>query len=215
MNVGILGSGDVAQALGRGFLKHGYSVMMGMRDTRRLSEWSRPGPNASVGRFADAARFGELIVLAVKGTAAAEALRAAGVNNFAGKTIIDATNPLADDPPVYGVHKYFTNLDDSLMERLQREFPNARFVKAFNQVNNSRMVNPQFAGTRPTMFICGNHAKAKESVTRILDQFGWEAEDMGHVEAARAIEPLCLLWAIRYHLHKKWDHAFKLLKDPE
>jgi hypothetical protein len=101
------------------------------------------------------------------------------------------------------------------MERLQREFPDAHFVKAFNQVNNSRMVNPQFDGIRPTMFICGNDTGAKATVTRILDQFGWETEDIGQVEAARAIEPLCMLWAIRYHLRKKWDHAFKLLKEPE
>jgi predicted dinucleotide-binding enzyme len=85
--------------------------------------------------------------------------------------------------------KYFTTLDDSLMERLQREFPNARFVKAFNSVGNASMVNPQFKGGAPTMFICGNDDAAKKTVTGILEQFGWETADMGAVEAARAIEP--------------------------
>jgi predicted dinucleotide-binding enzyme len=212
MNVGILGSGDVARALGTGFLRHGHAVMLGTREPYKLEDWVSRDPNARVGHFADAAQFGELLVLAVKGAAAAEALRAAGAANLAEKTVIDATNPLTDDPPANGVHSYFTSLDESLLERLQREFPDARFVKAFNQVNNSRMVNPQFGGIRPTMFICGNDAAAKETVTRILDQFGWETEDMGQVEAARSIEPLCMLWAIRYHLRKKWDHAFKLLK---
>ena len=212
MNVGILGSGDVARALGTGFLRHGHAVMLGTREPSKLEDWASRNPKARVGHFADVAQFGELLVLAVKGAAAAEALRAAGAANLAEKTVIDATNPLTDDPPANGVHSYFTSLDESLVERLQREFSDVRFVKAFNQVNNSRMVNPQFGGIRPTMFICGNDAEAKETVTRILDQFGWEAEDMGQIEAARAIEPLCMLWAIRYHLHKKWDHAFKLLK---
>ncbi len=177
-----------------GFLQHGHEVMLGTRSAANLANWKASHPGSRVGSFADAARFGELVALAVKGTAAAEALRAAGAANFAGKTVIDATNPLTDDPPANGVHKYFTSLDESLMERLQREFPNAHFVKAFNQANASRMVNPRFAAGRPTMFVCGNDEEAKQTVTGILDQFGWEAEDMGRVEAARAIEPLCLLW---------------------
>ena len=97
------------------------------------------------------------------------------------------------------------------LERLQKEFPEARLVKAFNSVGNSRMVNPNFAGGKPTMFICGNDDAAKKTVTGILDQFGWETADMGKAEAARAIEPLCLLWCIRGFLHDEWKHAFKLL----
>lgn len=108
--------------------------------------------------------------------------------------------------------KFFTNLDESLLERLQREFPGAHLVKAFNSVGNTRMVNPAFANGKPTMFICGNDAEAKRTVTRVLDQFGWETEDMGMAEAARAIEPLCMLWCIPGFLHNQWSHAFKLLK---
>ena len=107
---------------------------------------------------------------------------------------------------------FFTGLDDSLMERLQTEFPKLRLVKAFNSVGNARMVNPSYAGGKPSMFICGNDAAAKQMVTRILDQFGWETEDMGGVEAARAIEPLCMLWCIPGFLRNQWTHAFKLLK---
>ena len=138
-----------------------------------------------MGSFSDAGRFGEVIALAVKGLAAAEALRAAGGSNLAGKPLIDATNPIAEAPPQNGVLQYFSSLDESLMERLQREFPDARFVKAFNSVGNSRMVNPQFAGGKPTMFICGNDNSAKKTVETILDQFGWETADMGKAEAAR------------------------------
>jgi predicted dinucleotide-binding enzyme len=132
--------------------------------------------------------------------------------NVAGKPVIDATNPIADLPPVNGVLKFFTSLDESLMERLQREFADARLVKAFNSVGNSLMVNPQFAGGKPTMFICGNNEAAKKIVSDILDQFGWEIADMGKVEAARAIEPLCMLWCIPGFLRNDWTHAFKLLR---
>ena len=212
MKVGVLGSGDVARVLAGGFVKHGHEVMMGTREPAKLAGWSRQHPNVRLGSFADAASFGELAVLAVKGSAAADVLRAAGAPTLAGKTVIDATNPIADAPPVNGVLKYFTSLDESLMERLQREFPEARLVKAFNSVGNARMVNPEYAGGKPTMFICGNDPAAKETVARILGQFGWEAEDMGQVEAARAIEPLCMLWCIPGFLRNQWTHAFKLLK---
>ncbi len=108
--------------------------------------------------------------------------------------------------------KFFTNLDESLMERLQREFPGARFVKAFNSVGSARMVNPVFQGGKPTMFICGDEEAGKKTVATLLDQFGWETADMGKVEAARAIEPLCMLWCIPGFLRNEWMHAFKLLK---
>lgn len=212
MKVGILGSGDVAKTLAGGFLKHGHDVTMGTREPAKLADWGRQNPKARVGSFADAAQFGEPLVLAVKGAVAAEALRAAGAANLKGKTVIDATNPLADAPPTNGVLKYFTSLDEALMEQLQKAFPEARFVKAFNSVGNPRMVNPEYAGGRPTMFICGNDDAAKQTVSRILDQFGWETEDLGKAEAARAIEPLCMLWCIPGFLRNQWTHAFKLLK---
>lgn len=212
MNVGVIGSRQVARALAEGFLKHGHQVTMGTRDPAKLADWAARNPAVQIGSVADAAKFGALIVLAVKGTAAAEALRSASHANLAGKTVIDVTNPLSDAPPVNGVVQFFTTMNESLMERLQREFPDARFVKAFNQVNSSRMVNPHYAEGRPTMFICGDDEAAKRTVTQVLDQFGWETEDMGGVEAARAIEPLCLLWVTRFLRTKQFDHAFKLLK---
>lgn len=212
MKVGILGSGDVAKALAGGFLKHNHDVVLGTRTTAKLTEWVAKNPKGRVGSFAEAAQFGELVVLAVKGTVAADALRAAGAANLKGKLVIDATNPIADSPPTNGVLKFFTNLDESLMERLQREFPEARFVKAFNSVGNARMVNPQFKDGKPTMFICGNDEAAKRIVSGILDRFGWETADMGKAEAARAIEPLCMLWCIPGFLRQEWSHAFKLLR---
>jgi predicted dinucleotide-binding enzyme len=186
--------------------------MMGTRTPVKLTEWAKQNLKGPVGSFADASKFADLAVLAVKGTAAVEALRAAGGANLVGKVVIDATNPIADSPPTNGVLKYFTNLDESLMERLQREFSDARFVKAFNSVGSAHMVNPQFKSGKPTMFICGNDEAAKRIVNGILDQFGWETADMGKVEAARAIEPLCMLWCIPGLLRQEWSHAFKLLR---
>jgi 8-hydroxy-5-deazaflavin:NADPH oxidoreductase len=211
MKVGILGSGDVAKALGGGFITHGHEVMLGTRDAGKLADWTAKNSGARVASFPDTARFGEVVVLAVKGSVAADVLRAATAANLAGKTVVDATNPIADAPPVNGVLKFFTSLDESLMERLQREFGGAHFVKAFNSVGNACMVNPQFSGGKPTMFICGNDAGAKKAVTDILAQFGWETADMGKAEAARAIEPLCMLWCIPGFLRNDWMHAFKLV----
>jgi predicted dinucleotide-binding enzyme len=211
MKVGVLGSGDVAKALAAGFVANRHDVMLGTRTPTKLAEWTKLNPKVQLGSFAESAKFGELIALAVKGTAAPAALRAANAENLAGKTIIDATNPIADEPPVNGVLKFFTNLDESSMEQLQREFGDANLVKAFNSVGSACMVNPKFKGGRPTMFICGNSDDAKRTVSKILDQFGWDAADMGKAESARAIEPLCMLWCIPGFLRNDWIHAFKLL----
>ena len=213
MKVGILGSGDVAKALASGFIKHGHQVTLGTRDTGKLQDFLARHPGARAASFADAAKSGELVVLAVKGNAALEALEAAGAANLSGKPVIDATNPIADAPPQNGVLKFFTDLDRSLMEQLQSAFPDAHFVKAYNSVGNARMINPDFpGGAKPTMFICGNDDKAKAVVRGINDQFGWETADMGKAEAARAIEPLCMLWCIPGLTQNSWTHAFKLLR---
>jgi 8-hydroxy-5-deazaflavin:NADPH oxidoreductase len=212
MKVGVLGSGDVAKALAAGFIKHGHQVMLGTRDAAKLKDFLAQHKGAQAGSFADTAKFGDLVVLAVKGTVALDALKAAGAANLSGKPVIDATNPIADAPPENGVLKYYTDLDQSLMERLQKAFPDAHFVKAYNSVGNARMINPDFpGGAKPTMFICGNDDKAKAVVRGINDQFGWETADMGKAEAARAIEPLCMLWCILGFTQNEWTHAFKLL----
>lgn len=211
MKVGILGSGDVAKALAIGFAKHGHAVTIGTRTPGKLTEWAAKNSGMATADFAGAANFGEVVVLAVKGIAASEALQLAGSNNLAGKPVIDACNPIEDAPPVKGVLKFFTGQNESLMEKLQSEFSDAHFVKAFNSVGSAFMVDPRFPGGKPTMFICGNDEAAKKTVTKILDEFGWETADMGEAEAARAIEPLCKLWCIPGFLRNQWTHAFKLL----
>ncbi len=211
--IAVLGSGQVGQVLADGFLKHGHEVMRASRQPDKLAAWKNgAGSKASVGTFAEAAKWGDAALLAVKGSAAVAALEEAGLANLAGKLVMDATNPIADAPPQNGVIRYFTDLNESLMERLQKKAPDARFVKVFNSVGNAFMVNPQFPGGPPTMFICGNDAGAKGQVRGFLEQFGWETADMGSVEGARAIEPLCMLWCIPGLTQNSWTHAFKLLR---
>jgi len=212
MKIGILGSGDVARALGAGLAKKGHAVMLGTSSAAKLAAWANSNPGVAVGSFADAAGFAELAVLAVKGGAALDVLRAAGAGALAGKTVIDATNPIADAPPVAGVLSYFTGPNESLMERLQAALPDARFVKAFNSVGAAHMIDPAFPGGAPTMFIAGNDGAAKGQVSALLAQVGWDVADMGGAAAARAIEPLAMLWCIPGFLRNDWSHAFKLLR---
>jgi 8-hydroxy-5-deazaflavin:NADPH oxidoreductase len=212
MKVGVIGSGSVGQTLAAGFIKHGHETMIGTREPAKLADWLKANPKAKVGSMSETAAFGEVVVLAVKGSIAGEALRAAGSGNLEAKTLIDACNPIADAAPVNGVLQFFTAANTSLMEQLQKEFPGVHFVKAFNSVGAARMVNPEYKAGRPTMFICGNNEGAKATTVKILDQFGWETADMGKAEAARAIEPLCMLWCIPGFTKNEWTHAFKLLR---
>ena len=211
MKIGVLGSGVVGQTLADGFLKKGHEVMRGSREPAKLAAWKgQAGPNAQVGSFEQAARFGEVVVLAVKGGVAvgvAESCAAA----LAGKVVIDTTNPIADAPPVNGVLQFFTGPNESLLERLQARVPGARVVRAFSCVGNAQMVDPKLVGGPPTMFICGGDEAARATVRGVLERFGWGVEDLGATEAARAIEPLCMLWCIPGFRQNRWTHAFKLL----
>jgi predicted dinucleotide-binding enzyme len=209
--IGVVGSGQVAQVLAAGFRSKGHEVRIGSRDPRKLAAFSeKSGVPATT--FSDAAAFGEIVVLAVKGTAALDVLRGIGAPAISGKIVIDTTNPIADAPPIQGVLRFFTGANESLMEKLQAGFPQTRFVKAWNSVGNAHMVDPQFPGGPPTMFYCGNDEAAKSEVAKILEAFGWEAEDVGRMESARALEPLCQLWCAPGFLRNEWGHAFKLLK---
>ncbi len=211
--IGILGSGIVGRTLAEGFSRYDYKVMIGSRDPFKLSEFTESNGNKIVaGSYSEAASFGDIIVLAVKGSAALEVLKMAGTKNMKGKTVIDATNPISSDQGKDGVLKFFTGNGSSLMEQLQEAVPDAKFVKAFNSVGAPLMVNPSFNGSAPTMFICGDSKESKEQVSSILIKFGWEPEDMGSSASAGAIEALCILWCIPGFLKNQWSHAFKLLK---
>jgi len=209
--IGVIGSGTVGQTLSKGFKTHGYDVRIGSRTPKKLAEFSATTLIPS-GSFSDVAAWADAIVLAVNGEAAMDAINEAQATNLAGKLVIDVTNPLVHEPPVNGVLKLFTGPNESLMERLQAAVPQARFVKAFNSVGAARMVNPEFPGGPPTMFYCGDDPAAKADVKKVLEQFGWDPLDMGGAAAARAIEPLVVLWCITGFLENRWTHAFKLLR---
>ncbi len=212
MRIGILGSGDVGRTLGSAFAACGHEVKLGSRDAGnpKVREWvSKAGAHGRGGTFADAAKFGEVIVLATLWSGTENALKLAGPDHFAGKVVIDATNPLdfTTAPPRLAI-----GLNDSAGEQVQRWLTTARVVKAFNIVGNAHMFRPEFPGGPPDMFIAGNNAAAKETVSQILNEFGWEVIDLGGIEASRYLEPLAMAWIVYGFRAKSWNHAFKLLR---
>jgi predicted dinucleotide-binding enzyme len=209
--IGVIGSGKVGEVLADGFLQHGHAVRRGSREPGKLADWKAAAKgDASTGSVAETAAWGEVIVLAVKGTGAEAAVAEAGAG-LAGKLVLDATNPITDAPPKNGALSYFTAGDESLIQRLQAKAPAARFVKAWNSVGNALMVNPKLQST-PAMFICGADAAAKQEAAAILKTFGWDAVDVGGVEMGHAVEALCILWCAPGFLHNDWMHAFAYLK---
>ena len=212
MKIGVLGTGVVGRALARGFASRGHEVTIGSRDAAKAQGVAdEVGGGVSGGSFADAAAFAEVAVLATAWSGTEEALQMAGADNLAGKVVIDATNPLAfseGKPP--GLAVGFT---DSAGEQVQRWLPEARVVKAFNIVGNAHMVDPDLPGGPPDMFIAGEDADAKATVTEICESFGWPgAIDIGGIEESRLLEPLAILW-VHYGISVgSWDHAFKLVR---
>jgi predicted dinucleotide-binding enzyme len=213
MKVGVLGSGNVGKTLASGLVQHGYEVTLGTREPRQedVASWAAKAPGAKTGTFRDAANFGELLILSVLARAVEDVIRLAGPENFRGKVLIDTNNPISDAPPVDGVLEYFTGPNQSIGEKIQSLVPEAKVVKAFNSVGAARMVNPHFEQGTPTMFICGNDGSAKNQVSEIVRRFGWDPYDCGSLVAARALEPLCMLWCIPGFTKNQWTHAFKLL----
>ena len=221
MKIGIIGSGDVGRRLADGLVDLGYQVKIGTRDTskKEIIEWvekhrkgGKESENASVGDFAEAASFGDdLIVLCTSWNGTSNAIKMADPVNMTGKVVIDTINPLDFSqglPPRMAV-----GITDSAGEINQRLLPGAKVVKAFNIVGNPHMVHPDFPGGPPTMFICGDDEKAKKMVIEtILTPFGWETIDIGGIEGARLLEPLAMLWITHYFRTGTGDHAFKLLK---
>jgi predicted dinucleotide-binding enzyme len=213
MNVGILGTGDVGRALGKGFIALGHAVKLGARDERneKALAWARDmGAKASSGTFADAASFGEVVVLATLGVANESALKMAGLENFRGKVLIDTTNPLdfsGGMPP-----KLAVSGNDSAGERVQRLLPDARVVKAFNTVGHACMFRPEFPGGPPDMFICGDRDDAKATVAGILKDFGWHVVDVVGIESSRYLEAMCMVWVLSAIRAGSWNQAFKLLR---
>jgi predicted dinucleotide-binding enzyme len=205
MNVGILGSGDVAKALAKGFLARGDSVMLGTRDPSKLDDWrASAGERASAGSFAQAAQFGEWIVLATLGTATEDVIAQAGAQHFSGKIVIDTTNPLSFEGGVASL----AYVEPSNGERVARALPNARVVKAFNTVGNALMVHADFHGPRGVMFVAGDDGEAKSAVADLCREWNWEPSDMGGIAASGYLEAMCIVWVRHAASTQGWNTAF-------
>lgn len=211
MKIGILGSKIVGQSLARGLAKHGHEVVIGTRDPKALETFAKEA-KVKVGSFADAAKFGEVVILALSGEATEAALELAGPANFAGKLVLDSTNPLDFSkgmPPglLFGT-------TDSLGERVQRKLAKAHVVKCFNTVPAAAMVDPKFPEPVP-MIICGNDAAAKKRTESLLKSLGWPGVlDVGGLDGARWMEALVPLWVragVSMDLMGKKSWAFKVI----
>jgi len=209
VKVGVLGSGDVGKSFARAFAAVGHEVMIGSRSPEKLAEFvAGAGAGVRSGTFEEAAKFGDLIALATLGEATSEALRVAGAENFEGKVVIDATNPLDFST---GAPKLFIGFEDSLGEQVQRQLSGARVVKAFNTAGNTLFYQPQFPGGPPDMFICGNDDDAKKIVGQVCQAFGWGVIDIGAIDSARYLEPMCMTWVLHGIRSGSWTHAYKML----
>lgn len=211
--VAVLGTGDVGRVLGKGLIDLGHDVIMGSRDAQNLKavNWAKEaGPHASAATFSDATAAADMVVLATLGTATEEIIRMAGVKNFSGKVVIDATNPIANMEGQ--LPSLFCGTNDSLGERVQRLIPDAKVVKAYNTVGNAHMIQPKFKEGRPDMFICGNDDEAKRTVTEMTAMWGWGVVDLGGIECSRYTEAMCMAWVLYGIKTGTRNHAFKLLK---
>jgi 8-hydroxy-5-deazaflavin:NADPH oxidoreductase len=209
--VGVLGSGDVARTLAAGLKAHGYTVQIGSRTADKVAAFATQA-GIGAGTFAEVAAWADTLVLSVKGTAALAVLEGIGAAALAGKTVIDTTNPIADAPPEDGVLRFFTGPNESLMERLQAAFPAARFVKAFSCIGSALMVQPALRSGQSAMFICGDDEAARATVAQVCREFGHDVWDMGTAKAARAIEPLSILWCLPGFRDNDWTHALAMLR---
>jgi 8-hydroxy-5-deazaflavin:NADPH oxidoreductase len=210
MKIGVLGSGAVGEALGVALVELGHDVKMGARSAtnEKAVAWAeKTGLRASYGTFADAAAFGELIVLATLGAANAQVIRSVAPESLRGKVIIDATNPLDFST---GGPRLVAGMSGG--EQLQALAPESHVVKAFNTVGNGLMFRPKLAGGPPDMFICGNDERAKHQVAELLAEFGWGVVDLGGIDASHYLEAMCMVWVLYGFRTKSWNHAFKLLR---
>ncbi len=210
MKIGVLGSGVVAKVLGAGLAGKGHEVKLGSRDAGKLSGWVKEtGAKASAGSFAEAATFGEVVFLCVKGDGALEAVRQAGAANFKGKTVVDVTNPLVPTPSGMTISG---SPGDSLGEKIQKAIPEGRVVKAFNTISAYIMVNPNLEEGLATLTIMGDDDGAKAQVTDIAKGFGWDVVDLGGLNLAYWNEAQAMIWCLYGFKNNHWSHAFKLMR---
>lgn len=214
MLIGILGTGNVAQSLAKGFIHRGDTVTFGTRDPHsdKAQDLKYQYSGVGVGTFQEVVQAAEVVILALKGEAVEQTIRGVGVDAFSGKVIMDITNPLDFSqgmPP-----KLFYSGNTSLGEEVQKLLPKSHVVKTLNIINHAQMVRPNYEEGKPVMFLCGDSDFGKDVVTKILEDFGWEMiSDLGGIEHSREMETMCLLWVVLGLKWQSWSHAFALLKN--
>jgi 8-hydroxy-5-deazaflavin:NADPH oxidoreductase len=226
MRFGILGTGVVGKTIAARLTGLGHEVMVGTRDPEEtlsrtepdrygnppFSAWQQEHPKVELGTFSEAAAHGEIVVNATAGVVSLEALEMAGEGNLSGKVLVDKSNPLDFSkgmPPTLRVSN-----TDSLGEQIQRRFPEAKVVKTLHTMNAYLMVDPsQLAGGEHTVFVSGDDAEAKETVSELLRSFGWtDIIDLGDISTARGTEMLLPIWLRLFGALQKPLFNFKIVR---
>ncbi len=204
MRIGIIGAGNVGGALGRLWADGGHDVMFGVRDPSQPAGGGLPKVRS--GSVAEAATFGDVILLAVPWEAARDAVTNAG--SITGKTLIDATNPLL--PELAGLAIGTTT---SASEQIAGWAAGARVVKCFNTLGAQNLASPNFPGGNASMFLCGDDQEAKDIVRQLGEELGFDMVDTGPLTQARWLEAMAMLWiAMAYKYGMGTRMAFKLLR---
>jgi predicted dinucleotide-binding enzyme len=209
MNIGIIGAGNVGGALGGGWAKAGHKIKFGVRDATKLEVVAlvrSVGANASAGSVADAAAFGEVVVLTTPWPATQAAIQSAGT--LAGKIVVDCTNPVKED-----LSGLTVGGDDSAGEQVAQWAKGANVVKCFNTTGAGNMSNPKYGNDRVVMFLAGDNALAKSTVDKLGRDLGFEMVDAGNLQVSRFLEPLAALWIqLAFKCGMGLDFGFKLIR---
>jgi predicted dinucleotide-binding enzyme len=191
MNIGIVGSGNVGKHLAAGLIGFGHQTFLGTRDSTKLSEYASAHPNVTIGTYAQAAQFADLVILAVSFDGMTSALELTGTEHLAGKVVIDASNPLEFSS---GKPALSLGWNTSAGESVQRWLPQSEVVKALSACGRNSMLSPRSSiGGEPEMPIAGNSPRAKRLVSELLEELGWTVVDLGDITLSRLIEPLTLI----------------------
>ena len=207
MKIGIIGTGNMGKGLGKILAEKNHEIMFGSRDPVNVLKLANSfGSNVSGGTYADAAQFGEVVVLAVPWSSAGESIEAAGDLN--GKILVDCTNAVA--PHLGGLLIGHTT---SAAEKIAKWAEGAKVVKAFNSLGAENLRKLEFGTQNASTFICGDDLEAKSIVRSLGEEIGFDVIDAGPLTNARLIEPLAMLWIeLAYKQGMGTDIAFKLLR---
>ena len=210
----MIGSGHVGQALASGLLRHGHEVVLGSRDPEqeKVRAWLQSaGDKGCASGHAEAVRWAEWVFVCVPGAAAEETIRGIGSEALAGKLVVDVTNVVKR---IEGGMSLLWGLEDSNAQRIQRVAPEARVVKAFNTVGSRQMIDPRVVDGPPSMPLAGDDIDAKEAVSELLQDVGWEPADLGALTYAPLLEAMALVWMRYGSTHNSSEHAFRILRPP-